>query len=373
MESEDRALMSLARARLRGDAVRALLEAHGGAMASLEAGPHAWVEAGLSVAAWKSVRQADREGAELDRRWLASANHHVLGWHQPDYPALLRRVVDPPAVLFVSGDPVRLWHPQVAIAGSRLATPTGRDNARAFARHFASAGCGVTSGLAAGIDAQAHLGALEMGGLTIAVIGCGPDVVFPRGHRELTARIEASGAVVSEYPPGTEPRKAHFPQRNRVIAGLALATVVVEAAERSGALITARLAADAGREVFALPGSIRNPMARGCHRLIRQGAGLVEAPEEVVAAAAAMALVLRDDLKGRLTDAAPAPASIEQEGKCSENVDIRVLKALGHDPVNLDQLSTRSGLTVADLAPMLLAMELDGRVIAENGRYVRRT
>jgi DNA processing protein len=179
--------------------------------------------------------------------------------------------------------------------------------------------------------------------------------------------------VVSEYPPGTPPHKGQFPLRNRLIAGLALATVVIEAAERSGALITARLAADSGREVFAVPGSIHNPMARGCHRLIRQGVGLVESPDEIIAAAAPLASVLGDALRTRIAEAGASPAVAQRLPSGGDPAEKRLLQALGHEAVNLDQLCRRSGLTVANLAPMLLAMELDGRVIAENGRYVRRT
>jgi DNA processing protein len=276
-------------------------------------------------------------------------------------------------VLFVEGDPTRLWHPQVAIVGSRQASASGRDTARAFARAFVAAGLGVTSGLAAGLVTAAHLGALEAGGLTVAVVASGLVMVIPRSNTALAARLGREGAVVSEHPPGTEPLREHFPSRNRLIAGLALGTVVVEAAERSGALITARLAADAGREVFAIPGSIHNPMARGCHRLIRQGVALAESPDEIVAALAPVAAALGDALRGRL----PASAQIGDASTTSRNdaypASNTVLQALGFEAVNLDQLARRTGLTVATLAPMLLTMELDGRVIAENGRYVRRT
>jgi DNA processing protein len=189
----------------------------------------------------------------------------------------------------------------------------------------------------------------------------------------LAARIVATGAIVSEYPPGTPPLTEHFPARNRLIAGLALGTLVIEAAERSGALITARLAADAGREVFALPGSIHNPLARGCHRLIRQGVALVETPAEVVATLAPVAASLGEALRGRLALNLSPTAVAEHAGNGGDPQLKRVLDALGFDAVNLDQLVGRTGLTVADLAPMLLTMELDGRVIAENGRYVRRT
>jgi DNA processing protein len=370
---EPLALLSLARARLPARRVRDWLHAHGSAAAGVAAGCGAWVAAGLEAAQFRRVASPDPGRLAADVDWLADPAHHLLAWHQPDYPLLLREVGDPPAVLFVVGEPALAWHPQVAIVGSRRASAGGLDNARAFARAFAASGWGVASGLAAGVDTQAHVGALEAGGPTVAVVGCGPDRVFPRSNAALAARVAAHGAIVSEYPPGTPPAKAHFPQRNRIIAGLALATVVVEAAERSGALITARLAADAGREVFAVPGSIHNPMARGCHRLLRQGAGLVESPAEVTEALAPLAAALGTALRARLGPAALPPTGAEPERNGPDLAGNRLLRALGHDPVNLDQLATRSGLTVADLAPMLLAMELDGRVIAKNGRYVRRT
>jgi DNA processing protein len=364
------ALLQLARAGLPATGLRRLLAGAGSAAAALDADARAWAEAGLECQRTEAVAPA-RLAADL--AWCAGPRRHVLGWHDPDYPALLRRIADPPAVLFVEGDPALLWHPQVAIVGSRQASAGGRDNAFAFGYALGAGGWGVTSGLAAGIDTAAHRGALAANAPTVAVVGCGPDIVFPRANMALARRIGEEGAVVSEYPPGTMPHKGQFPERNRLIAGLALATVVIEAAERSGALITARLAADAGREVFALPGSIHNPMARGCHRLIRQGVGLVESPDEVIATVAPLAAVLAEALRARVgTPALPGPKP-ERPPTSDDPLEKRVMRALGHEAVNLDQLSRRSGLTVANLAPMLLAMELDGRVIATNGRYVRRT
>jgi DNA processing protein len=374
MESA-RALLTFVRAWAPPDALRALLERHGCAVAALAAGSEAWSEAGIPARVHAALRAPDAARIRADLRWLADGPRHLLGWHQPDYPALLRATADPPPVLFVEGDPACLWHPSVAIVGSRMATPGGREAARMFARGFVGAGLGVFSGMAAGIDTAAHAGALEADGLTVAVVGTGLDIVFPAANRALAARIAVAGAVVSEYPPGVPPLQPQFPARNRLIAGLSLGTLVVEAAERSGALITARLAADAGREVFALPGSIHNPMARGCHRLIRQGVALVETVDEVVAALGPVAATLGAALRRRIDSASAAaapghPASPPNDGDPAVK---SVLDALGFDAVNLDQLAGRTGLTVANLASMLLTMELDGRVIAENGRYVRRT
>ena len=229
----------------------------------------------------------------------------------------------------------------------------------------------MASGLAAGIDAAAHRATLDAGGATLAVLGTGPDIAYPARHRPLLERVAAEGAVVSEHLPGTRPLKQHFPSRNRILAGLSLGTLVVEAAERSGALITARLAADAGREVFALPGSIHNPMARGCHRLLREGAALVETPAEVLAVlgplAADLARALRGELGGPITACeAPGEPTFLSDPRYN-----RLWQALGHDPTGMDDLVERTGLTTAELSSMLLALELEGQVAAQHGRYCR--
>ncbi|UNK58494.1 DNA-processing protein DprA [Pseudoxanthomonas daejeonensis] len=316
--------------------------------------------------------------AALDRAlaWLAHPGHHLIGNDDPRYPPLLRQAPDPPLALFVDGDPDMLWRPSIAVVGSRSASQGGRDTARLFADALCRAGLAVTSGLAAGIDAAAHEAALATGGLTVAVLGTGADVPYPPRHDRLRDRIAISGAVVSEHLPGTPPRAWHFPGRNRIIAGLSLGTLVVEAAVRSGALITARLAAEAGREVFAIPGSIHLPQARGCHRLIRDGAQLVEHPDEVLAGIAALAGRLATSLgpHARSTD---APTTRSARPSCAPRGDTvdhdRLWAALGYDPTPMDLLVERTGLTTAALSSMLLAMELDGRVAVEHGRYARRS
>lgn len=309
------------------------------------------------------------------REWLRQPHHHLIDWHDPDYPALLRRIASPPRALFVAGDPALLWHPMVAVVGSRAPSAGGADNAFDFARAFAASGLAVASGLAAGIDTSAHGGALSAGGGTIAVLGTGPDVPYPRANTGLHARIAAHGTVVSEHPPGTGVRREQFPSRNRIIAGLSLGTVVVEAARRSGALITARLAAESGREVFALPGSIHNPLARGCHRLIRDGAALVESAQEVIEAIAPLAARLAEDLRGRLAAPNSCPgtavaAAARAPGSGDPDYQ-RLWEAIGHDPTGMDGLVSRTGLTAAQLSSMLLVMELEGRVVSRHGRYTR--
>lgn len=374
-ESESEALLRLLLSGAPAAAMRRLLDSHGSARAVLAAGARDWASHGLDAGACRTLRAPPAEGLAAGLAWLqASERHQLLGWRDPAYPPLLRRIASPPAMLFVAGDPGLLWQPTVAIVGSRAATAGGCANAAQFATALARAGLCIGSGLAAGIDAAAHRATLEAGGATVAVLGTGPDVAYPPRHRDLLAQVAAAGAVVSEHLPGTPPLRAHFPSRNRILAGLALGVVVVEAALRSGALITAHQAADAGREVFALPGSIHNPMARGCHRLIREGAQLVEGPAEVVEALAPAVRELARALRGALDPraAAIAPGPPPAVGAAAEAPDYnRLWLALGHDPTDMDTLAERSGLTVAELSPMLLALELEGRVAAAYGRYTR--
>ena len=375
MPEDSHALLNLI---LAGGAVasrRALLDMHQTPARSVAAGAPAWRAAGLGDAQVQRLRQPPREELQRSLDWLARPGHRLLGWHDPDYPPLLRRISSPPLALFVDGDPALLWHAGVAIVGSRSPTAGGRDNAYAFAKAFAASGTSVISGMATGIDAAAHEAALATPeGVTVAVLGTGPDLAYPPHHAGLRDRIAAQGAVVSEHPPGTLAKPAHFPSRNRILAGLALGTLVVEATERSGALITARQAGDCGREVFAVPGSIHNPLARGCHRLIRDGAGLVETAQEVLDALVPMASELAEFLRGRLAGSASRPHIGSGDALAPLNPDYQPLwLALGHDPTGMDLLVERTGLTAADLSSMLLVMELDGRVAVEHGRYSRKT
>ncbi|WP_058835809.1 DNA-processing protein DprA [Luteimonas abyssi] len=351
---------------------RALLRTYASPGAAFAAGPAAWAASGLAP---RQIHALRAPPPDRSLAWLDAPDHHVVGWHDPDYPSLLRHAPNPPLALFVAGDAGLLWHPMVAVVGSRAPSGSGHDTARAFCDAFARDGLGVASGLAAGIDTVAHTATLDAGGPTVAVLGCGPDRHYPASNATLQTRIARHGAVVSEFLPGTPARREHFPARNRIVAGLALGTLVVEAAQRSGALITARLAADAGREVFAIPGSIRNPKARGCHRLIRDGAQLVESPAEVVAALNAAASALGGALRRRLgtpTDGAGCPSDTPGDDPEYEDPDYnRLWKALGHDPTDMDRLVERTGLTAARASAMLLLMELDGRVLVEHGRYSR--
>ena len=381
MDSEDiPALLRLVAAGGSAPPRRRLLEAHGSARAALAAGRGAWRAAGLTGTQQAALLDR-RGGAEVDRwqRWLAAApGRRVIGIHQPGYPALLARLGSAPLALWVLGDAGLLWHPAVAVVGSRAASAGGLRNASDFARGFALGGVAVTSGMAAGIDAAAHEGALAApGGRTVAVLGTAIDRPWPRANAALYERIAASGAVASEVPPGTAYSRGAFPSRNRIVMGLSLGVLVVEAALRSGAAITARLAGEVGREVFAVPGSIHNPKARGCHRLIRDGAALVESPDEVLAALEPLALAFGDDLRSRL--AAPTEGSGNAAGAAGHaglppgSDPHRLWQALGHDPTGMDELVARTGLTAAELGSMLLLMELEGRVAVEHGRYSRKS
>ena len=329
--------------------------------------------AGIGQAALDWIARPDTARLNADLAWLAQPGHRLLRCDEADFPPQLETLPQPPAALFVEGDAAALLGPQVAIVGARSASAQGLATARDFARTLSRAGLTVTSGMAEGIDGAAHTATLEAGGTTVAVVGTGPDLVYPRKHRDLAARIAEHGAIVSEFPPGTEARPDHFPRRNRLIAGLALGTLVVEAGLQSGLLITARLAAEAGKEVFALPGSIHNPLAKGCHRLIRDGARLVETAAEVIEALAPAAQAQGAELRARLQAGdALETASIDLP-KRSQDPDYKaLLAALGDAPAALDELAERTGLSPAALSSMLLLLELDGMVApAVNGRWQR--
>jgi DNA processing protein len=294
------------------------------------------------------------------QRWLSGGpSRHVLTLGEPAYPPRLLESPDPPLLLYVTGDLSSLAAPSIAVVGSRRPSAQGRDNARDFAHCFGAAGYVVVSGLALGIDAAAHEAALAAGARTVAVMGTGPDRVYPARHLALARRIADQGALVTEFVPGTAPLRENFPMRNRVIAGLSQGTLVVEAALQSGSLITARLANEAGREVFAIPGSIHSEQSRGCHALIRDGARLVESATEVLDELRQPGLPGWSAARGGIrTPAAPADP---------------LLEALGHDPMSLDSLQARTGQSASEMLSRLLELELEGQVARlPGGLYQRR-
>jgi DNA processing protein len=345
---------------------RAAAARPGGLVALLDAGRGALVTAGFSTEAAQALTGPAPAWLPAALDWLAAPGHGLLTLADPDYPPLLKRLSDPPVALFLRGDRALLGEPHFAIVGSRNPTPQGADNAHAFARYLAGCGLVICSGLAAGIDAAAHRGALAAGAPTTAVLGCGPDRIYPGENAVLARQIDAAGLILSEFLPGTPPRKEHFPQRNRIISGLSLGVLVVEAAKRSGSLITARLAGDQGREVFAIPGSIHNPLARGCHALIRQGAVLVETAHDILAEIGPLAGVA---MTAPEADAPVSPVAPEPDEDYR-----KLLGALAHDPCGVDALSARTGLTAAEVSSMMLILELQGAVESlPGGRFARKT
>jgi len=364
-EDELRALIALHHAPGLGAAgTERLLAAFGSAGRALAAERRALAEHGLSRSALEWVKAPDWDAVDADLAWADRPGRHVMGRHDPRYPWRLATLPDPPPVLFVSGDPEVLDQPQLAVVGSRNPSAGGAENAAAFAGALAGHGLVIASGLALGIDGAAHRAALDAGGLSVAVSATGPDRVYPARHRQLARDIVAEGAVVTELSPGTPPRGRNFPQRNRILSGLTAGVLVVEATPRSGSLISARLAMEQGREVFAVPGSIHNPLARGCHALIRQGAKLVETADDIL-----------EELAPVVTPRPGDSGSGEPAGRRSGPRDAdyeRLLEALGHDPVSLDTLVLRSGLTPDQVSSMLLVLELQGEVApAPGGRYSR--
>ena len=294
--------------------------------------------------------------------WLADPRHHLLRRGDEDFPELLEQIPGPPGELYVNGDPGALHLPAIAIVGSRNPTQGGLSNAFEFARHLGSRGFCIVSGLAQGIDTAAHRGALEAGTPTVAFLGHGIDRVYPASNRELAHEIARRGALVSEFPLGMHPARELFPQRNRLISGVSLGTLVVEAARRSGSLITARLSSEQGREVFAIPGSIHNPLSRGCHKLIREGAKLVETAEDIVAELAPLAgHLLQSTVESTRNDIEPVTQDADYDS---------IRNFLSHDPVSIDQLAENSGLTIDQVSSMLLILELQGEVESHSGgRY----
>ncbi len=332
---------------------RVLIEAFGSASKAISAPASAWRSLGLPPISADARRSPEiRDGASAALAWLECPAQHLLMWDQPEYPALLAQIDDAPPLLFVAGEPNILEKPQLAMVGSRRASRPGMDTAAAFSRSLASAGFVITSGLALGIDGAAHQAALDVGGQTIGVLGTGLENFYPQRHRQLAAAMIAQGsAVVSEFPLDAAPQAANFPRRNRIISGLSLGVLVVEASMASGSLITAKLAAEQGREVYAIPGSIHHPGAKGCHQLIRDGATLVESIEHIL-----------DGLRGWQALSRPAPIPVTHP-----------LVALLHAaPHTSEGLAIASGRPLSHVLAALTELELEGQVICESGRWLAR-
>ncbi|MES9943138.1 MAG: DNA-processing protein DprA [Candidatus Thiodiazotropha sp. 6PLUC2] len=306
----------------------------------------------------------DRSRIETSLDWLKQPGHQALTLSDPNYPPLLRQIDDPPPILYLMGEPGLLLQPQLAIVGSRNPTAAGRTNAKEFACCLAGAGLTVCSGLALGIDGEAHKGAMQSGH-TIAVMGTGPDRIYPASHRKLAHEIAATDLLITEFPPGTPARAENFPRRNRIISGLSLGVLVVEATLQSGSLITARLATEQGREVFAIPGSIHNPQSKGCHTLIRQGAKLVESAQDIGEELGPLTGLLEQSTENNQS----SPPLVRHE---TDPEYALLVEAMGFDPVSVDELITRTGLTAETVSSMLLLLELEGHVSSAPGGYYCR-
>lgn len=342
-----------------------LVERHGGAAEAIDAGATAWRVLGVPRETWDALQALDPALIEADLAWCGGGRRGLIPWTDALYPARLRQIASAPPALFYRGDPELLSLPQLAIVGSRNATPQGLETAEGFASELARRGLAITSGLALGVDGAAHRGALAAAGNTLAVCATGLDRVYPARHKALAEEIEREGLLVSEFAPGTAPRAEHFPRRNRLISGLALGVLVVEAARESGSLITARLAAEQGREVFAIPGSIHNVMARGCHQLIRQGAKLVETVDDILEEIGGpIGAWLRESRRAKPHPGATAPRAAHRHQA--------VLDALGDRPLGLDSLVERLGMSVEQLSPALLELELEGLAAPASGGRVMR-
>jgi len=325
--------------------------------------------AALQSATLPAVARGFLAGAsanERERAWIRHPHHHVVPFVDERYPRQLHDCPGAPVVLYVAGDAAVLNDPQLAIVGSRNPTAAGRQNAFEFARDLAACGLCITSGLAEGIDGAAHRGAIDAAGVTLAVLGSGVDVIYPPCNRNLGLKIEQHGALISEFPLGTPPRPKNFPRRNSTIAALSLGTLVIEAALRSGSLITARLAGEHNRELFAIPGSIHNPLSRGCHELIRNGAKLTETTADILTELNFSGVGWRRS-GGDLQPSGQADLvpGMDKGHKI-------LLDALGFDPADLDALVVRTGLQPQTVSSMMLILELEGHVqAAPGGRYSR--
>lgn len=315
----------------------------------------------------KRLDAIDDSLIEQDISWFDSDDKHLIPFTSDDYPGLLREIESAPKLLFVHGNKQLLKHHQIAIVGSRNPTAQGKDNAVEFAKTLGKAGAVITSGLALGVDGFAHKAVLDQGLPTIAVAGTGLDRVYPARHKELAQKIVNNGALVSEFALGTGVRATHFPARNRIISGMSLGTLVVEAAVKSGSLITARLAMEQGREVFAIPGSIHNPLARGCHLLIKQGVKLVETAEEIIEELGALATwqteSLAENKYGHSTE--PVEFELDQEYQA-------LIEQIDYDPTSMDKILERTGLEIDVVSHMLLLLELNDHIVSVAGGYQRR-
>ena len=349
---------------------RTLLDAFGSAEAVFNASRAQLSAIDIQVSARaeliSAISNAQKPDISADLNWALADDHHIITLSDDRYPLQLKELPDAPPLLYVRGDPDYLRQPQLAMVGTRNPTAAGRNTAKEFACHLSNAGITIVSGLASGIDGASHEGALQGLAGTVAVVAHGLDIVYPASHQQLAQKITEHGAVISEMPIGIQPQRGFFPRRNRLISALALGTLVVEAAKKSGSLITARCALEQNKEVFAIPGSIHNPMTRGCHQLIRQGAKLVETA---------------NDILEELCFSSPQTISYPQKSEKNTQDNLKdphqaldpdhqkLLKCLAYEPATIDELVMSSHFNAAEVASMLLILELEDIVVCQNGQY----
>lgn len=364
--------LRLLRCNLPQDSLTPLLERFASVDGIFDASSSQLADCGLNPQQIERIQQGREDEIARDLAWLEKPGHGILFQDSNNYPPQLLQIDNPPFALFYIGDPDYLSQPQLAMVGSRTPTASGKKTAEDFAEHLSQAGITITSGLAYGIDTASHEGALRGIAGSVAVVANGLHTIYPKANTALAQRISQNGCIVSECPIGSDAHRGMFPQRNRIISGLSVGTLVVEAALKSGSLITSRHAMEQGREVFAIPGSIHNPLAKGCHRLIKSGAKLVESAVDILEEV--FPLVNSDSI--RHTSAAESAAettdSIEQQTDAELDPAYQtLLKHMEFEPVAIDQLVERSNLNVAEIASMLLILELQGQVISQNGLYSR--
>ena len=359
--------------------IHSLLEVFKTPTAVFDAGRSGWQNAGLSEKMMEYLSAPDWGKVDADLKWVEQDNANIITLDDDRYPPMLKNIADAPPILYTLGEAGILKLPQLAIVGSRNPTHAGKDVAHDFAAYLTSMGMTVTSGMALGIDTAAHQGALDSmakgvsgHGFTVAVTGTGLDRVYPAKNRDIAHKIAENGVIVSEYAPGTPPLPGNFPRRNRIISGLSMGVLVVEAALQSGSLITARLATEQGREVFAVPGSIHHSLAKGCHALIREGAKLVETAQHIFEELRGFTGIL-DDCDSRNQNSEPKAISEDKEDE-NTLIDVddeykQVLKCIDFEPTSVDKVVQRSGLTADAVCSMLLVLELQGYVTALSGGY----
>lgn len=365
---ELRAWLALSHINISCSKLRHFFEHHTNISQLFELSEKQLLQLGFRAGLKKRLDSVGSSTIDQDLAWFDSDDKHLIPFTSPDYPALLQEIDSAPKLLFVHGQKELLKQHQIAIVGSRNPTPQGKDNAAEFARTLARAGAIITSGMALGVDGYAHQAVLDEGLATIAVAGTGLDRVYPARHKEMAQQIVERGALVSEFALGKGVRATHFPARNRIISGMSLGTLVVEAAIKSGSLITARLAMEQSREVFAIPGSIHNPLARGCHALIKQGVKLVETAEEIVEELGALVSWQNDSLLEHNKSGSKELEEFELDDEYQE-----LIKHIDYDVTTMDTIIERSGLEIDVVSHMLLLLELNNHIVSVAGGYQRQS